>query len=39
MRTIAYGVKSSPDEKGAVADQHAQVLEAIKREAEQRSSQ
>jgi DNA invertase Pin-like site-specific DNA recombinase len=32
MRTIAYGVKSSPDEKGAVADQHAQVLEAIKRE-------
>jgi DNA invertase Pin-like site-specific DNA recombinase len=32
MRTIAYGVKSSPDEKGAVADQHRRVLEAIKRE-------
>jgi DNA invertase Pin-like site-specific DNA recombinase len=32
MRVVIYGVKSSPDEKGAVDDQHRQVLEAIERE-------
>ena len=28
---MVYGVKSSPDEKGAVADQHRQIIEAIER--------
>ena len=29
---VVYGVKSSPDEKESVRDQHAQVLAAIKKE-------
>jgi DNA invertase Pin-like site-specific DNA recombinase len=32
LRVVVYGVKSSPDEKGAVADQHRQIIEAIERE-------
>jgi hypothetical protein len=29
---VVYGVKSSPDEKESVADQHRQTLKAIERE-------
>jgi hypothetical protein len=29
---VIYGVKSSPDEKESVADQHKQVLAAIEKE-------
>ncbi len=32
MRAVIYGVKSSPDEKDAVADQHRLIREAIERE-------
>ena len=33
---IVYGVKSSPDDKDSVADQHRQVLAAINREGARR---
>jgi DNA invertase Pin-like site-specific DNA recombinase len=32
MKAVVYGVKSSPDEKESVADQHRLTLEAIERE-------